>query len=200
MLLVLGPWERARARAASRASVARVTAAHSAGLDLSALHARVEGALARWPVDRPRISRHAGLLLVDALPPRAMFAALAVVLRGDAWACGVFLRPPTDPRLSATHLIGEARKSAWGVAVRRDPSDPAALPVHAALGPHATLLRQRSEAVWTAVDAVSVHRTATAAARELGCAQQTVSRHLARADLAAAAQTRVVVEALLAAR
>lgn len=196
MLVVLAPWRAGKAAATGARAADTCTRAQT-DESLDEVLARV---LARWPVDRPRRSRHCGLLLVDALPVPALFAVLSAVLRGQDWACGVFLRPPADPRFAATRLIQEARRSPWGVAVRRDPTDPAVRNVHAALGPYATLLRQRSPAVWTAVDAVARHGTATAAAAELGCAQQTISRHLAKANLVATGQTRVVVEALLAAR
>ncbi len=201
MLVVLGPWA-ARGRRGDPVPKRRSAAGRGRVFAETGgeLEERVEQVLRRWPVDRPRISRHLDLLLVDALPTPAMLAVLAAAMRGEGWACGVFLRPPCDPRLAATRVIEDARRSPWGVAVRRDPADRASVTVNAALAPHVTLLRQRSAAVWAALDAVAVHRTATAAARELDCSQQTVSRHLARANCAAVAQTRLVVEALLAAR
>lgn len=161
---------------------------------------RVDAALARWPIDRPREWGHTNMVLIDFLTPAALMAVLTATLRGEAWAAGIFLRPPLDPRFDAIRVVEQAKRSRWGVAVRVDRKDPAARQVDALLGLHATLLRQRSPAMWRALDAKARHGTASAAAGALGCSQQAVSKHLRQSSRAATSQTRVVLEALLAAR
>lgn len=163
-------------------------------------HDRVDAALARWPTDRPRQWGHTNMVLIDFLPPAALLAILDATLRGDAWAAGVFLRPPLDPRFDAIRVVEQAKRSRVGVAVRVDRKDPAVRQVGALLGLHATLLRQRSPATWRALDAKAKCGTASAAAEALGCSQQAVSAHLRRSNRGATSQTRIVLEALLAAR
>lgn len=160
---------------------------------------RVDAALERR-ASGARRSGSFGIYLIDLLTPLALLDVIGAAARGNEWAIGVILQPPRDPRFAATRLIPEMRRSPWGAAVHQDRHDPAASPIHAALAPHVTLLRQRSPANWRALDARASHRTATAAAQELGCSQQTMSRHLDRSNRLATANTARVIEALLQSR
>lgn len=173
---------------------------NSTGL-VGELRARVERALQPWPGVAARLRGHASdglpVLYADLLPVAAVLAVLRVVCRGDDWVVGIYRRPPAEPRLVAMHQARAAQRAPYGVAVRIDPLDPATRALDAALAMFVALLRQRSEGCWRALDAVASHRTATAAARELGCSQQAVSAHLLRSNRAATDRIALVVQQIL---
>lgn len=171
----------------------------------------MEAALQRWPHVAARVRGHAsggmGVAIVDGVLPTALVAILSAVCRGDDWAVGIHLDPPPDPRMAALRIAEQATRSPWGVAVRVERGTGAfrtgdaarTASLDATLAMHTTLLRQRSEACWRALDAIAEHGTATAAAAALGCSQQAVSAHLARANHLATARTALAVETILAA-
>jgi hypothetical protein len=143
------------------------------------------------------------LLLVDLLSPPALLVALDVAMRGDAWACGIWLTPPANPHFSAVRLTPHARNAPAGITIAERHQHLGAArsntrAIEAVLAAHTALLRSRRPAAWAAIDAVREHGSARAAADHLGCAHQTVSRHLRRNQVAVTRGTIWALQTLLA--
>lgn len=156
---------------------------------------RTIAAVSRCPT---RISRHHDLVLADLLDVPGLLAALDVACRGEAWTCGVCLRPLSNPRFAAPRVSELARRTPWGLAIRRDHFDPAVAPVAAALALHVTALRRRNTTQWQALDAVREHGNCTAAARALGISHQAVSKQVRSSNARATDLTAGLLQTILA--
>jgi hypothetical protein len=145
----------------------------------------------------PRFHHHDREVFVDLLNLPGLLAALQVGCRGSDWACAVFLLPTPNPTSAGLRVLRQARRVPWGVKVRRDHRDPRVDAVQATLGLHVTTLRQRTERQWAAIDAVRRCGSATAAAAELGCSVQAVSKHVRLSHLRATFGTGTILHTLL---
>lgn len=165
--------------------------------DRSDLERALRSRLAPRPEQPWSAIRHGEAVLVDLVGGPALATALDVACRGSTWATAVMLRPPNQRRFQALHALERARRSPSGVAVRPDRADPRVEAVSGVIALYVALLRSRSPAAWTALDAARVHGSATAAAKTLGVTPQAVSKHLRRNHVRAVAHTPAVLTQLL---
>ncbi|MDO9357262.1 MAG: hypothetical protein Q7T55_26430 [Solirubrobacteraceae bacterium] len=165
--------------------------------DVAALQDRLTQGLAGKQTGGPTFARIPRGLLVGRLSTDGLLSAIDIGARGRAWALIILFEPQPMPIRMVDRLLPKAQRRPTGLLVRLDPRRPRAGLIDTVLQLHAALLRARSEATWRAVDARRRHRTHTAAAVELGCSMQAVSKHVREGHLEATAGTRAVLAALL---
>lgn len=131
--------------------------------------------------------------------PEAAIDAISLLVRAQVWSIGIGVGDVETPLASSTReargsaylaarrAIEEAQNSASRIrlvhAVEHDEADPAAHDAETVLHLVAPLVRERTEAVWEAVDLLTSGKTQTQIGEELGIAQSSISRRLARAHV-----------------